>query len=354
MTRILILNTGGTIAMTGLDAHPFYTGEELYMGIHKPMGIRLGFKAYNSLMDSTNLQHEDRGTIADILRLEYDKHDAFVILHGSDTLDLTSAYLCMAFDNTLQKPLFVIASAKKPDDVDTDAKQQLRDALVMADVFARSGYVGVYAISAGKVLDGSRVCKRLDAGDDLFYTPGLAPVAEVGSLTCYPHLLRHRDEKVASQGLSTMRLKLEREVVTLEVSADASPFVLKTLCVANAVRGVILIGKGEGNIPDRLFRSWSENKPISWLDAIKDAVTRGIPVGIRSAFEGAEFDMQRYDLGKKALKAGAVSLSGLTPAMADVLFRHLTARYGHGSTVIQKYLDDHPIGKLPTTKQAAA
>src|SRR5205823_6223912 len=108
-------------------------------------------------------------------------------------------------------------------------------------------------------------------------------------------------------------------------SADTSPFVLIDLVRYQSIRAAILEGKGTGNVPDR---PWTLAGPAkakgltrSWIDAIAYATHEGVHIAIISPFEDGRVILDRYELGKKAKDAGALSLESLTPAMGDVKFR---------------------------------
>jgi len=161
----------------------------------------------------------------------------------------------------------------------------------------------------------------------------------------WPHILikdniRRKDGVLHVQGLR-FDVNFESRVATFKTSADTPPTVLMTLVEKAALNGVILECKGAGNIPDRSFEGGS-----SWIDAISMATKAGVHVGILSPFEDGRVNLNRYELGKKAKDAGAISLESLTPDMADVKFRQAIAMHKGNPKRIQEFISMNILGEL--------
>lgn len=339
-----ILNAGGTLGMVGKPLRPAKSAKELLEGINIPSGIELTLEDFPLRQDSTNVMHKDRVEMGEMIAKAYEDHEAFVILHGTDSLAETCAFLSLLFKLSLQKPLFVIGAQMSKDESGTDVPMQIANTLRVADAFVRNGVVGVYSVCLGDVLDGARIRKRRDSDFSAFYTPGVYPVAQ-----SWPHVLiqdkaRKKDGVLVVQGLR-LDAKFEQQVVTMAVSADAPPYVLMDMVKSGKIRGVILECKGAGNIPDRTWDLGDEGS-YSWIDAIRAATEKGIHVGILSPFEDGRVTLERYELGKKAKDAGAISLESLTPAMGDVKFRQAIAMHPTHPDRIQQFISTNILGEL--------
>jgi L-asparaginase/Glu-tRNA(Gln) amidotransferase subunit D len=89
--KVLIIYTGGTIGMvndpdTGmLTAFNF---DHLYQQIPeiKRLNVDLQTISFEHPVDSSEMNPEYWKQIAEIIYLNYDKHDGFVVLHGSDVV----------------------------------------------------------------------------------------------------------------------------------------------------------------------------------------------------------------------------------------------------------------------------
>ena len=80
--------------------------------------------------------------------------------------------------------------------------------------------------------------------------------------------------------------------------------------------------------------------------AIQVATEAGIHIAIISPFDDGRVILDRYELGKKAKDAGALSLESLTPDMADIKFRQAIAMHPGNPARIQEFLSVDIVGEL--------
>ncbi len=342
--KIHVLNTGGTLGMVGKPLRPAKSAKELLAGISLSKNFRLTLEDYPRRQDSTNINHRDRVGFARAIRAAYNGHDAFVILHGTDSLAETCAVLGMVFKLSLQKPVFVIGAQMTKDESGSDVPMQIANTFRVASVFKQNGIVGVYSVCIGDVLHGSRIRKRRDSDFAAFYTPGRPPVAQAWPRVMILEGTRKFNGVLAVQGLR-MDTVFEPNLGTIRVSADTPPWILLDLVRARRLAGVILECKGAGNIPNRKWKD-GKNGSYSWIDAVRAATKAGIHVGILSPFEDGRVILDRYELGKLAKDAGALSLESLTPDMADAKFRMAISMYPRDPGRIQQFLSTNIIDEL--------
>ncbi len=341
--KVYVLNTGGTLGMIGEPLRPAKSAVELLEGLKIPLECDLTLEDFPVRQDSTNVMHADRLTMGKMIAAAYGNHEAIVVLHGTDSLGETAAYLCLLYKLSLQKPLFVIGAQMTKDEAGSDVPMQIANTMRVADAFIHHGIVGVYSVCIGDVLHGARIQKWRESDYHAFHTPGRDPVAQA-----WPHVMikegvRHFDGVLNVQGLRLDDM-FEQRVGTIKVSADTPPWMLMDLVENKRLAGVILECKGAGNIPDRLWQD-GQNE-YSWIDAIQAATAAGIHVGIISPFEDGRVILDRYELGKKAKEAGAISLESLTPDMGDVKFRQAIAMHPGRPDLIHKYISTDIIGEL--------
>jgi L-asparaginase/Glu-tRNA(Gln) amidotransferase subunit D len=130
-STVLILNTGGTIGMietaTGLGTKPGLLAELMArersfhdpaQPLHTTPVTRLGARVhydiieYTPLIDSSNMTAAHWQRIANDLKAHYDSYDAFVILHGTDTMCFTASalsFMCMYLGKTAEVQLCTVS-----------------------------------------------------------------------------------------------------------------------------------------------------------------------------------------------------------------------------------------------------
>jgi lysophospholipase len=84
--------------------HPFITPCSRY-------GRRANFDIieFDELLDSCNMTYVDWGTIAKTIEKYYDLYDAFIVIHGTDTMSYTASALSFLLEN-LGKTVIITGS----------------------------------------------------------------------------------------------------------------------------------------------------------------------------------------------------------------------------------------------------
>ena len=99
MSKILILNTGGTIGMTKTEKGYMPDRDFFRKALMNMDSLRApGMPAWDlvetdELLDSSNMTVRDWNEIAGLLAKYYDAFDGFVVLHGTDTMAYTASAL---------------------------------------------------------------------------------------------------------------------------------------------------------------------------------------------------------------------------------------------------------------------
>lgn len=343
--KVYVLNTGGTLGMVGKPLRPAKSAAELLEGIKILPEIEVTIDDFQFRQDSTNILHTERLLMAKQIEKNYKSHDAFVIMHGTDSMAETAAAFCMFFKTSLQKPLILVGAQMAKDEPGSEVVLQLTNTFRVVSAFCRSHIVGVYNICIGDVWDGSRLRKRAESSFMAFYTPGRYPVAQVWPHIHFDEGLRYKDEALAAKGLHIDGI-LEERVAAFRVSADTPPWIVMDQVRKKRLKGIILECKGAGSIPNRKWKDEESKNEYSWIDVIAAATKAGIHVGVLSPFEDGRVILERYELGSLALEAGAISLESLTSDMADVKFRQAIAMFPKSRKKIQKYISTNIIGEL--------
>ncbi|MCS5603654.1 MAG: asparaginase domain-containing protein [Paracoccus sp.] len=355
--RICIINTGGTISSIGKPLAPmpaarFAEAVDRLLGpsltaampwarIHFDTGLH--FDSPTGTLDSSEVRPEDWcrmvGRILDL----HEDFDAFVILHGTDTMDFTAAALPLllnVFDargraraglaapvilTGAQLPLFRESAAGLVLNAGSDGFANLCGALEAA----RLGIAGVTILFDGTLMRGNRALKVSTRDFAAFETPHAAPLARTGmampAVSDAPaDRARPIDAGLIRAQLDAIRAALDDHPVVELPCVPIQPAGLMAGMiddlVARGVRGIVLAGFGAGNVPsDRGLTG----------QAIRRAGAAGVLVVIASRpIRGAVGDFD-YAAGAWIAGTGAVPGGDATPVALVAKATILSAAAGH-------------------------
>lgn len=149
--KILVLTTGGTIEKSYDEASGQLDNFENYLSDVIKTRLRLPYTQlrYQSLMnkDSLHMTEDDRSLIFAALVDWSSKVDGIVILHGTDTLDLTAKY-CV--EQSKKTPLphlipIVFTGAMRPFGFEqSDAMQNMTEALLAVKILPTGFYLSFH------------------------------------------------------------------------------------------------------------------------------------------------------------------------------------------------------------------
>jgi len=207
--KLAILYTGGTIGSVGNPLKPL-TSEQFEGAFEKLMkpilqsrypDLKLGYITFDTLpdgttvtLDSTNLQPSDWCKMAKDILPVYPEHDAFLILHGTDTMAYTASALSFLFTGlqpdgfpnaVLSKPVVITGSQvplfyKENDTLtlrfDTDAFQNVCGSVSAAT----TGVPEVCLFFHNTLFRGNRTAKTNASELDAFSSPNYPALGEAG------------------------------------------------------------------------------------------------------------------------------------------------------------------------------
>lgn len=234
--------------------------------------------------------------------------DAFIILHGTDTMSYTSSAISMLLEN-LGKPVILTGAQVPLSELRNDAIENVLGALILA---SSHPIPEVTLFFASTLYRGNRVSKLSNSSLNAFDSPNFAPLAKAGisievndALIRRPaHLLPFRAHNQMSQQVVLLRLFPGLQVETIESFFNAP------------IRGVILHSFGAGNAPTR----------PDLLRVFERATTeRGIViVNISQCIRGEVSSI--YEVGKKLQKVGVVAGGDMTPECALTKLEYLLGK----------------------------
>lgn len=299
--NILLIYTGGTIGMvenaqTGtLEAFDF---SHLYN--HIPELQRLKFQVdtciFESILDSSDITPEHWGKLVRIIEDNYDKYDGFVILHGTDTMTYTASALSFMIEN-LSKPIVFTGAQLPIGKLRTDAKENLIAAMEIAadkDVFGKPMVPEVTIFFQNYLFRANRSTKRNADNFNAFKSYNYPYLGKSGINIKYD---RNAILKVDFSKKVKFHYWMDTNIVVLKLFPGIGSASIEAALNVEGVKGVILETFGSGNAP---------RNPVL-LDAIKQAVDRGVVVLNITQCEIGSVAMERYETGRELLNAGVIS-----------------------------------------------
>lgn len=358
--RICIINTGGTISCVGTPLSPLpaarfadaaqdllmpaLAAADPHLRIDFHPGLPFGPDGRDTL-DSTNLQPRDWCVMARAVLARYDDYDAFVILHGTDTMDFSGAalsFLLSQFDRlgmgraVLSKPV-ILTGSQLPMFRDTARGLVLNAG---SDAFANvAGAISAARLRLpevalffdGKLLRGNRALKVSSTRFAAFDSPHLPPLAEVG-IGCRmgdaaplpgpatPKVaLDHPDARRAVQDQLTAIDDAIDGLSVIQLPAFPARFAGSPLAamirdaVDRGARAIVLEAYGEGNFPAGDVDDPQRGEICAALIHARDA---GVLVVDGSRVIGGAVGAFHYAAGAWLAETGAVEAGQMTSVAA--------------------------------------
>ncbi|KAF8077724.1 L-asparaginase [Lyophyllum atratum] len=268
--------------------------------------IRYAILEWNPLLDSSNIDIDDWVRIATEIELNY-TFDAFVVLHGTDTMAYSSSALSFMLED-LGKTVILTGAQIPMSQLRNDAVDNFMGALTIA---------GHYVIPECCVYfnhtlyRGNRVTKMSSYDLNAFGSPNFPPLVNVGIdiVVDWNDVLRQ-----TSMRRFHVHKQMSPHVATLRLFPGISITTIRAFFLP-PIRGVVLETFGGGNAPQR----------VDLMQALKEACDRGVVVvAITQCSKGSVSDA--YETGRTMLQAGVVSGHDMTPECALAKLGYLLSK----------------------------
>ena len=309
LPQVSILSTGGTIASkvdyrTGAVTSQFSAGE-IIAAIPELEEIA-NYNArviYQILSENMRADYwmELARAVAEEIR---GGAQGVIITHGTDTMMYTAAALSFMVKTPV--PVVIVGSQRSSDRPSSDAAM---NAISAASV-ATSDIAEVCVVMHGTTSDeycsihrGTRVRKMHTSRRDAFQSINQPPIGRVDYLsrqirTFLPY--RHRGEVELE-----LNDRLEPKCALVKYTPGSSPEILDYY-IDKGYRGIVLEGTGLGHVAS------------NWIDGIRRATEKGIPVVVTSQCLRGRIGDLVYDTGRYMLDAGAIEGEDMLPEVALV------------------------------------
>lgn len=337
--KILMIYTGGTIGMIeNAETRALEPFDFNHLIDNVPKIRMLDYDIdniqFSEPIDSSAMNPTHWGEIVSVIDKNYYNYDGFVVLHGTDTMAYTASALSFMLEN-LNKPVIITGSQLPIGEVRTDGEENLITALQVAAARDENGQPMVREVAIlfeNYLWRGNRSTKYSADNFNAFKSDNYPQLAKIG-------LDIYFNKEALWRGPVNGSLKVNYEMDTAVMYLNLFPGirenVVRHLLETPGVKGVVMRSFGAGNGPTN---SW-------FLDAIKDAVAKGIViVNITQCSNGSVFPL-RYVTGWELAKAGVVSGHDLTSEAAITKLMYL---FGQGKSVedVKRYMEYSLCGEM--------
>jgi L-asparaginase len=328
---ILIIYTGGTI---GMVQDPI-TGSLVpidfrHISDHVPELRKFGYDlhsvSFNPVQDSSNIDPGVWIKLAEIIEVNYNDFDGFVVLHGTDTMAYTASALSFMLEN-LGKPVILTGSQLPIGLLRTDGKENLITAIEIAAAKENeeSSVPEVCIYFDNKLTRGNRTTKMSAEHFDAFYSPNYPSLAEVGlhlkyfnSYISYPA----KDQKLI------VHKAFDNNVAILKLFPGINRKLVNSIINTDGLRGLIIETFGSGNAPTY---QW-------FLDDLNQYIDKGGIILNVTQCHGGSVEMGLYETSRQMLAAGVVSGKDITSEASVTKLMHLLGRYSSRDNITQSLI----------------
>jgi L-asparaginase len=296
---VLLIYTGGTIGMmqdarTG-ELKPFnFKSLTKQIPELEKFDIDLSSISFAKPIDSSNMHPKVWVEIATIIKDNYNKHDGFVILHGSDTMSYTASALSFMLEN-LTKPVILTGSQLPIGIIRTDGKENLITAIEIAAAQKNNKPIvsEVCIYFEYKLYRGNRTYKYNSEHFDAFKSPNYPSLAEAGVNIQYNTLALLKTSKKAFQ----VHTQLENDIAVLKLFPGLSQKITLAILTTHGIKAVIIETFGAGNASTE---EW-------FTKALKQAIDKGIIIyNVTQCSEGRVVQGM-YETSSHLKKIGVIS-----------------------------------------------
>jgi L-asparaginase len=318
-SRILIIYTGGTFGMT-YDKDgvliPFDFASILeHLPTLKNLLLEITVVSFEMPIDSSNINPGHWQVIGEVIKDNYDQHDGFVVLHGTDTMAFTASALSFMLEG-LHKPVIFTGAQLPISEPRSDARENLITSLDIASA-RRNGtpLVNEVCIYFDYVLLRGNRSKKVESMQfDAFNSGNYPPLAKAGVKIDY----NFSAMAVVSPSSLTLRKSFETNISILKLFPGISQEIVHAILSIPGLKAVVMETYGSGNAPT-----------LPWLtEELKRAIENGVIILNISQCPGGRVLQGRYETSKKLQQIGVIGGADMTTEAAVTKLMLLIGEYG--------------------------
>ncbi len=333
-SKILIINTGGTIGMVKTEKGYAPDGEYFRKQLEEMGALKADIMPEwkmietKDLLDSSNMTVRDWNEIGSLIAVNYKKYDGFVILHGTDTMSYTASALSFMLEN-LDKPVILTGSQIPLCEVRSDGRDNIISSLLIAGS-KKVKEVAIYF--GGSLLRGNRSMKYSADGLTAFVSPSYPVLAEAGISIKYDetHLMKQGSE----DDFAFVPFK-KVPIGVIKVFPGIQFGLFESIMTEN-LKGIVIETFGSGNIPQN---------GEALLPIIEKAFSSGAIVTVCTQCPQGTVSLGTYETSLALKEAGAVSGLDMTTEAAVAKLYYLFSK-GYGRDQIKKLMEVSLRGEM--------
>jgi len=307
--KILLITTGGTI-VSKKDAKRAGAGLIPSDEINASFSGILELNHFSEieicpifLKDSTNINPDDWILIIKKIYENKNLFDGFIITHGTDTMAYTSSILSYTLNNIL-KPVVLTGAMIPASYPETDAMCNLENSIKFIRVLIDKGQSGVSICFNGKLMHGTRVRKIDSQSADAFISVSYNDIGNINNgkaeVGIAPFIDKTGLNNISYNSIDDIRF--EKNIFPIKLFPGfSSDYLDKIINIKPSA--IIIESFGLGGLP-----YLGENL----LPLVEKAVLSDIIVAISTQCFKGNVDLSAYEVGQKAMKAGAISTHDMT------------------------------------------
>lgn len=261
--------------------------------------------SFKKPIDSSNMNPKYWALIASIIEENYEEHDGFVVLHGSDTMSYSASALSFMLEN-LAKPVIFTGSQLPIGDLRTDAKENLITSIEIA-ALQEKGHpvvqeVGLYF--EYKLYRANRTTKINAEHFEAFASPNHPPLVESGVHLKVDHA------NLCKPPSKSKSLKVHKDmddhVAILKLFPGLNKQVLKSVLGIHGLKALVLETYGAGNAP---MDDW-------FLEELEKAIAGGLHIVNVTQCSGGAVVMGHYQTSEKLREMQMINGKDITTEAA--------------------------------------
>lgn len=305
--HIFILLVGGSMAMKFNTKDGIHVIDPGYLksrinnirNIHSDQVAKFTFQIRNPVLDSANMKPSDWIDIANIIEKNYNNYDAFIIIHGTDTMAYTASSLSFMLEN-LNKTVILTGSMLPLAHARSDGPDNLIQSLFLASHY---NIPEVVISFGGYIIRGNRGEKVSAEGFRAFKSTNYPILGLTSNIKLRIYKRNLLPAPAPDKRFFVRRFDPDIKIIVIQLTPAFDANTIMKLVQNNTVHAIVINSYGMGDAPvkDKIL-----------MNSITYAVNKNIIVTNCTQTVHGRINMKDYQTGYELMKAGVISSYDMT------------------------------------------